>query len=138
VKVPSSGDGVTQETEVGGRKCVQSAPGVSTTHYIYFDLDESFAFDLEPGAVTVEIEYFDAGCGGFAFEYDSLDPEGSVREGAFKHKGAVKIDGTQTWKKVTFRLDDARFADRSNGSDFRLSVQGPGELAVGGAKASKG
>lgn len=138
IRVPSSGDGVTKEGEIGGRRCVQSAPSEHPSKYIYFDLDDSFAFDLEPQLVTVEVEYFDDGCAGFAFQYDSQDPQGSVREGAFKHGGSVRIEGTRTWKKVRFRIEDARFANRTNGSDFRLAVQGDGELYVASVTVTKG
>ena len=138
VKVPSSGDGLTEETEVGGRRCVQSAPSEHPSKYMYFDLDESFAFDLEPQPVAVEITYYDGGCASFALEYDSQDAQGSVREGAFKHAGATTIGGTNVWKTATFRIEDARFANRTNGSDFRLTVGGPGELSIAAVKVSKG
>jgi hypothetical protein len=138
VKVPSSGDGITKQAEVGGRHCVQSAPSEHPSKYVYFDLDESFAFDLEPEPVTIEIEYYDGDCTGFALEYDSQDAQGSVREGAFKHAGVTAIAGAKTWKKATFRIEDARFANRTNGSDFRLAVQGAGELSVASVKVTKG
>jgi len=138
VKVPSSGDGITKEVEVEGRRCVQSAPSEHAARYVYFDLDESFAFDLEPQPVTIEIEYYDGDCTGFALEYDSQDAQGSVREGAFKHAGATAMAGAKTWKKTTFRIEDARFANRTNGSDFRLAVQGAGELSIATVKVTKG
>ncbi len=138
VKVPSSGDGVTKEVEVGGRRCVQSAPSEHQGRYVYFDLDESFAFDLEPQPIAIEIEYYDGGCASFALEYDSQDPNGSVREGAFKHAGGVRVEGSNTWKTATFRVEDARLANRTNGSDLRLAIQGEGELSVAGVKVTKG
>jgi len=138
IKVPSSGDGVTKEAEVGGKHCVQSAPSEHAAKYVYFDLDESFAFDLEPQPVTIEIEYYDGGAAGFALEYDSQDAQGSVREGAFKHAGAITIGNTNAWKKATFHIEDARFANRTNGSDIRLAVQGQGELSVASVKVTKG
>ena len=136
IKVPSSGDGVTKEVEVGGRRCVQSAPSEHPVRYVYFDLDESFAFDLEPQPITLEIEYFDGGCASFGLDYDSLDPQGSVREGAFKAGGSTAIAGTNAWKTATLKLTDARFANRANGSDFRLAVQG--DLSIGRVKVTKG
>jgi hypothetical protein len=88
--------------------------------------------------VTIEIEYYDGDCTGFALEYDSQDAQGSVREGAFKSAGATTIAGTKAWKKATFRIEDARFANRTNGSDFRLAVQGAGELFIASVKVTKG
>jgi len=138
IKVPSSGDGVTKEVGVEGRRCVQSAPSEHPSKYVYLDLDDSFAFDLDPQPVTVEVEYHDGGCAGFALEYDSQDPQGSVRDGAFKPAGSVAIGNTGGWKKATFTLSDARFANRTNGADFRLAVQGEGELSVASVKVRKG
>jgi hypothetical protein len=48
------------------------------------------------------------------------------------------IAGAKTWKKAAFRIEDARFANRTNGSDFRLAVQGAGELSVASVKVTKG
>jgi len=130
IRVPSSGDGITKLAEVGGRPCVQSAPSQWGGKYIYFELHDSFAFDLDPQAVTIDIEYYDGGCRGFKLEYDSLDPNGSVRDGAFKANREASIGGTNAWKAATFTVSDARFANRCNGGDFRLAVMGPGELSI--------
>ena len=67
---------------------------------------------------------------GFVLEYDSLDPAGSVRDGAFKPGGRVTIKDTGAWRTASFRITDARFANRCNGSDFRLAVRGPGDLSI--------
>jgi hypothetical protein len=138
IRVPSSGDGISELAEVGGRQCVQSAPSEWPAKYVYFDLHESFAFDIDPQTVKITIEYYDGGCAGFGLEYDSQDPEGSVRAGAFKAGGSVSIGNTNEWKKATFELADARFANRCNGADFRLAVSGPGELSVAGVEVVKG
>ncbi len=137
IKVANSGDGLTVEAEVGGRRCVQSAPNDTGGRYVYFALDNSFAFDLDPQAMAIEVEFYDTGPAAFALQYDSLDPEGSVREGAFKDARRVTLGGTNTWRKETFTLKDARFADRTNGSDFRLAVVGEGELAVAKVTVTK-
>ncbi len=139
ITVPSSGDGVTELAEVAGRPCVRSAKSEWPARYIYFALDDSFVFDADPQAFTITIEHYDGGgCKGFALEYDSLDPTSSVRAGAFKLHETVAVGDTNQWKTVTFTLRDARFANRCNGSDFRLSVQGPGELSVSRASVKKG
>jgi hypothetical protein len=137
ITVPSSGDGITKLAEVAGRPCVQSAPSKWGSKYVYFELHDSFAFDLEPQTVTITIEYHDGGCRGFGLEYDSLDPKGSVRDGAFKANRAVAIEDSDAWKTATFTVTDARFSSRCNGADFRLAVTGPGELSVSRATVTK-
>jgi len=137
ITVPSSGDGITKLTEVGGRPCVQSAPSQHGGKYVYFDLHDSFAFDLDRQAVTITVEYYDGGCSSFRLEYDSLDPDGSVREGAFKGNREVGIESTNAWKTASFTVDDARFANRCNWVDFRLVVGGPGELSISRATITK-
>ena len=137
IRVPSSGDGVTQVAELDGKGCVQSAPSEWPIKYVYFDLDESFAFDIDPQPVTIVIEHYDGGCAGFELHYDSYDPESSVRAGAFKAGGSVEIGNTNEWKKATFELTDARFANRCNWVDFRLAVGGPGELPISRATVTK-
>lgn len=138
IKVPNSGDGLSVETEAGGKRCVQSAPNTLGGKYVYFALDDSFAFDLEPQPLTIEVEFYDGGAEGFLLEYDSLDPQGSVREGAFKASRRVTIGNTNAWRTETFTIEDARFANRNNGSDFRLAVLGQGELAVARVTVRKG
>ncbi len=137
IRVPSSGDGITKLTELGGRRCVQSAPSNWGGKYIYFELHDSFAFDLDPQPMTITLEYYDRGCHSFALEYDSLDPKGSVRDGAFKANREITIGGTNAWNTVTFTISDARFANRCNGADFRLALTGPGELSISRATVAK-
>jgi hypothetical protein len=134
IRVGTGGDGITKATVMAGRPCVQSAPSEHAGKYMYFSLDDSFAFDLDPQAISVVVDYYDGGPAGFALEYDSGDPQGSVRDGAFKQSGSVQIGNTNTWKKATLTLTDARFGNRCNGSDFRLAVLGPGELSVAAAE----
>ncbi|MHB8972293.1 MAG: hypothetical protein ACYC3X_29755 [Pirellulaceae bacterium] len=119
---------------VAGRSCVQSAPSEHAGKYVYLRLDDSFAFDLDPQAISVIVDYYDGGPAGFALEYDSGDSQGSVRDGAFKSGGSVQIGNTNTWKRATLTLTDARFGNRCNGSDFRLAVLGQGELSVAAAE----
>jgi hypothetical protein len=138
IQVPSSGDGISVPIVLRGRPCVQTATNPYGGKYLYFRLDDSFAFDLDPQPITITIEYRDAGCQAFELQYDSQDPAGSVREGAFKAGGKVTLGNTEEWKTATFQLEDAKFANRSNGSDFRLSVLGTGDLAVARCEVKKG
>lgn len=137
MRVLSSGDGITELGEAGGRGCVHSAPSKWPARYVYFDVDESFAFDLEPHEVTIVVTYFDHGCDWLRLEYDSIDPDGSVRDGAFKTGGTVHLSGTKSWQTTTFSPADVRFANRSNKADFRLVVGGGGTLYIHRVEVSK-
>ena len=138
ITVADSGDGLTELAEVGGRQCVRSRPGEEPVRYVYFGVDDSFAFDMEAQAVTIEVDYYDGAAGSFQLHYDSLDAEGSVRDGAFKEVEAVALEETGKWKTASFTLTDARLANRTNGSDFRLAVFTGEELAISGVRVGKG
>ena len=138
ISVPSSGDGVTVLAELGGAPCIRSAPNKGSVKYIYFDLHSTFAFDLDPQPITIRVDYHDGGCAGFALHYDSLDPTGSVRNGAFKPGGSATVKGTGAWRTASFIIKDARFANRCNGSDFRLAVRGRGDLSITKVDVIKG
>jgi hypothetical protein len=126
----NSGDGLVEPVEVGGRKCWRTQQSEHGGKYVYFDLDDSFLFDEQDTTLLVEIEYFDSGFGQFALEYDSVDPNASIHEGAFRPLGQpVVCRDTGRWKTITLEIDGGRFANRCNGSDFRLAVTG-GDLTV--------
>lgn len=121
----SGGDGVVAPVVVDGAPAHRTAPNrVSDARYAYFDVDPAWAFDCADGTFRIEVEYLDAGCDAFELQYDSTDSAGSVREGAFKSGGHIPVGGTRAWRTATFRVSDARFADRCNNSDFRFAVSG--------------
>jgi hypothetical protein len=133
----ANADGQYVSVTRAGQNCVQSAPNNTGGRYLYFRVDDAFAFDLDPQAVDITVTYLDAGPTAFELQYDSSDPAGSVREGAFKPGGRVELGGQEIWKTQTFRVTDARFANRTNGADFRLAVFGPGELCVARVEVAK-
>ncbi|HBO44827.1 MAG TPA: hypothetical protein DD670_13030 [Planctomycetaceae bacterium] len=96
---------------------------------MYFDVDYRFLHDGDE-QVAVAVDYFDAGPESFEIQYDSSDP--ALRGIAQQfHPGRVQTIGqTRTWKTAVFVLPRARFANRTNGGDFRLSCNGA-ELSVG-------
>ena len=117
------GDGRTTPVTVAGQSARATAPGddPSWGRYMYFRLDDSVANDGYYVA-RVEVEYLDEGTQGFSIQYDSNDCTAPVN-GAYANGPGVQRTGTGTWKKATFDLPDARFANRENGgADFRLSA----------------
>ncbi|MCF7847461.1 MAG: DUF5010 domain-containing protein [Kiritimatiellales bacterium] len=126
----NSGDGLVQSVALSSRKCRRTMQSQYGSKYVYLDLDDSFLFDEQAATVLVEVEYLDAGFGAFALEYDSIDPNGSVRKGAFKRlRPSIACGATDRWMTATFKINGGRFANRCNGGDFRLAVTG-GDLAI--------
>ena len=121
-------DGLTDTVNVDGVPAVRSRANAHGGRYLYFALDDSFLYDRDV-SVKVIITYLDGGCESFQLEYDSSDPNGSVRQGAFKASGKQNVMATAEWKTATFEVADGRFVNRCNGADLRLPVLG-GDLTV--------
>ena len=105
-------------------------PHSQTSRYLYFNVDDAFAYGLLGKPLLLQVTYRDAGCSSFAVDYDSTVDQGPL-QGAFRPAGSTAIQGTGLWKTAEFRLPDCRFMNRCNGADFRLVASGGlMELAV--------
>jgi hypothetical protein len=127
----SGGDGVWRAMKFNGVEAVVSEPNphLSKSRYLYFNVDDAFAYGLFGEAVSVSVTYRDAGCSSFHLEYDNANPEKSLYEGAFRAVEGVSIRATGKWKTKDFVLSKCRFMNRCNGTDFRIVVVG-GDLAL--------
>jgi len=122
---PSKGDGLWAKWTIDGVPVVVSEPSERFDGvYLYFQVDDSFLYDADDVSVELTITYRDAGCEAFAVEYDSAKLDEGIREGAFRLGSAVAVAGSGLWKTATVRLNDVRFANRTNGADFRLGIDG--------------
>ena len=136
---PSAGDG---NWELRTFETVRAAvtlpnPHSHTTRYLYFNVDDAFAYGLLGKPLVLRVTYRDAGCSSFAVEYDSTVNEGPL-QGAFRPAGSTAVTGTGLWKTAEFRLPDCRFMNRANGADFRLVASGGlMELAVSQVRLQK-
>lgn len=110
-------DGPFSVVERSGARCWLVQKHDTSPHYFYFDVNDGF----RGAAMEIELEYFDAGTGEIALDYDSTDLRPTV-EGAFKrHPNILRRANTKQWQQARFRIDDARFANRENGgADFRF------------------
>ena len=134
----NSGDGLMEPLEVAGRECWRTKQSKHGGKYVYLDLVDSFMFDEENATLLVEMEYLDRGFESFVPEYDSIDPEASGREGAFKSLGRSVVCGDSgTWKTTRLLINGGRFANRCNGGDLRFAVTG-GDLAIRRVMARRG
>jgi hypothetical protein len=136
---PNGGDGYWQMQTLDGVQAAVSSlnPHSPTNRYLYFNVDDAFAYGLLDTPVVLSVTYRDAGCSEFRVEYDSTVNEGPL-DGAFRPAGNFTIRGTGQWKTTEFKLSECRFLNRTNGSDLRLAVVGGDvELAVRRAELRK-
>ncbi|MGG6310430.1 glycosyl hydrolase family 28-related protein [Paenibacillus macerans] len=92
------------------------------TLYLYMNVDDGFLYDNADHDVYVTAEYYDAGNGHLVLQYDA--------NGApFKDAPLYSYGDSKQWLTQTFKLTDAKFANRTNGSDFRLGISGAGAPA---------
>lgn len=89
------------------------------TLYLYMNVDSSYLYDNTDQDVYVTVDYYDAGSGAIVLQYDSVSAP-------FKDAPSFTYTDTRQWQSHTFKLTDAKFADRANGSDFRIGISGAG------------
>ena len=117
VKRVDVGDGHTTQVTTASRSARQNANAAGGDYYMYFDVDDKFAFAGNRTSVSVDVDYYDLGTGTITLQYDSTGG------GAYKTAGSVTLGNKDTWKQATFTLTDAYFGNRqNNGADFRLSA----------------
>jgi autotransporter-associated beta strand protein len=120
----NNADGNTIVETVGGLECRGNASPTSTHRYMYFNVNNAFAFQLANGDVTIEVEYFDSFYGSGAgtvlgLQYDSASAAFTT------HPQSITTTNSGTWRTVRFEIADAFFGGRQNGSsDFRLNFNG--------------
>jgi len=138
---PSGGDGVWKTAKVGDVSAVicASNPHSDKSRYLYFNVDDAFAYELFGRTVSVHVTYRDVGCSSFHLEYDSSNAQVGPHEGAFRPAGSISVGRTGNWKTANFTLPQCRFMNRCNGADFRIVASGGDlELAVSKAQVLKG
>ncbi len=97
--------------------------------YMYFDVDNGYIYG-GTNRVTINVIYYDQGTDTWELQYDAVGTDN------FKSAGIVRKTNTRTWKKVSFELDDAEFADgqpgggKYAGSDFRIWSRDDGDEII--------
>lgn len=119
MQIDLSGDGQTKALSVDNLPARQLATRNSPLRYLYLWVHNDFIFARET-AVTVEVDYLDAGNGRFGLEHDSSDTDWPF-EGAYKPSPPIWLSDSGEWRTATFTLPDAYFGGRQNGrADLRL------------------
>ncbi len=94
--------------------------------YMIIDVDDGFMYQSDPTSeVRIEIEYLDEGTDRFRIEYDAVSG-GPFGDGRFKESEWVEKTNSGEYKIAAFELDDAYFANRIQGGDFRLNDDSEG------------
>jgi hypothetical protein len=111
------GDGNTTPDTKASRACRRNTNAVGGDYYVYFNVNDTFAFGGNRPIVAIDVDYYDLGTGTLTLQYDSIGG------GAYKSAGSVALGNKDTWKQYTFYLHDAYFGNRqNNGADFRFSA----------------
>jgi hypothetical protein len=119
------GDGLWETKEVAGRQAAAPADWEGGRSFLYFDVNDSFAYDVPGKAYVLEVEFHDTG-GGFAVHYDSAEFDSGAVGGSFRSTERVGAGG-EGWRAVEAPLVAARFANRANQADFRIVPAASGE-----------
>ena len=119
--VDERGDGLWQPTEIGGQAARQTT-GSEPGRYLYFAIDDDFAFFDTPITVTVQIDFFNVGSVQLALEYDNYVPGQSNYLSDHYRSTKVSSSGSPgRWQTASVTLRNVRFANGQNGgADFRL------------------
>ncbi len=123
------GEGDLVRVERGGVVCAQSVRPNGQPGYFYLKADPWPEFRAWQGDrdLLLTVRYWDGAPGRLGISYDSSDarvkhdpyPAGVWRRPDAYPQG-VALEGSQTWKTVSVRLELAMFSKRVHGADFRL------------------
>jgi hypothetical protein len=124
LQAPNLGDGTWGTTFLAGRRAAypdhNSKPDAS--YHIYLNVDDNYILGRDNSAtpVWVTVEYYDGGYDSWFLQYDSVGPNEIPY--TFRNAETVTLQGTNQWKRITFYLPDAYFANRQQGglADLRL------------------
>lgn len=109
-------------TTTEGWICRRTDEGTGNPH-MYFDVHDGYLFGGS-NAISMTVTYFDRGADTWTLEYDAPD-------NITKSAAMVTKTNTNTWKKQTFNIGDARFEGRqAGGNDFRINSNGDGDEIV--------
>lgn len=122
-------DGHTAPATMAGSEGRAIQPGSSPGRFVYFAVDDSFK-SVEPLALTLDVEYFDAAPGTLAVEFDGSDPKAPFSGAYSRSLETTTLTGSKTWKNARFTLPGAQLLNSQNrGADLRLALTAPEFLA---------
>jgi len=113
------GDGDTAVANIGGREC-RTNEDPNSDFYMYYNVDDNYAYQGSRPEVYITLEYFDTGNESLTLQYDSSDTA-PFPDDMYKSGGSIQLTDSNTWKIHTYQVTDAYFGNRQNGgADFRI------------------
>lgn len=110
-------DGQFVIVEQDGVRCWQVPKLQKVAPYFYLSADGLFRAPV----MEIELEYFDAGTGEIALDYDSIDVRAPVAGAYKRHPVIIHRSNTGVWQRGRFQINDAYFGGAQNGgADFRF------------------
>ena len=102
----------------GTRSWYMDSSTKTDSAFIYFDLSDNFAKEINDGSTfELEFEYYSMDNGWFTVVYDS-------QRKSDKNGDIIYTGNSHSWEKATVTIDDAYFGNRLLGRyDFMLSIQ---------------
>ncbi len=110
------GDGANEAVkreELAGKPCMTVQPETEVL-FIYCNVDDDYLHGEEAN-VEITVEYLDQGTGKFAIQFD----ESHTTE-------TVNLQNSGQWKTHTFLVENQKFSNQLNHSDFRIGLYAPG------------
>lgn len=121
-EVVTVGDEEMEALRTGSGQALPSADGNNFGDYYmqFFIADKVIHAGYPTTLVQIEVEYYDEGDGSIFLQYDALSG-GLYGDGTYKESDVVKKTDSGSFKTAVFTLDDAYFANRTRGADFRIT-----------------
>lgn len=95
-------------------------------YYLQIDAEDSAIAAGNPTShLRIEVEYLDQGVDQFMIQYDAASG-GPFQDGRFKDTPVFTKSGSGQWRTAIFLIEDAYFANRDHGGDFRIYDMGDG------------
>lgn len=108
-------DGDTSVALIDGRYC-RGPLAAGSDRYMYFQVDDSFAFEDSRSELYVTFSYYDQGTGTYRVQYNS-------EASAYSGTETVPLTNTNQWLTYTFHITDAYLQNSQNGfSDLRFAL----------------
>lgn len=112
----AAGDATTSAAEIGGRSCRKAERDSvnNKDRYMYFNVDDRYAFGEKDKDITIDISYFDYGRKTLNIQYNTAASD-------YKSIPIVTLTDSREWKTASITLRDACFTNSQNyNNDFRI------------------
>ncbi len=120
-----------QAWRTGNGRILPSPDGNSVEDsYMEFQIDDDYFYRVSSDSqARIEIEYLDEGTDEFNVQYDA-ESGGPYGNGILKDTDFIAKTDSGDFKTAVLTLDDAYFANRNNGADFRINDNSDGAETI--------